>query len=144
MITRIQIQRIAGSLVVSIVLGAALAACGSTTAASAPPPAPTSAPAVKPAAPPAEAPPNAAADQPVSNLATQGRILFEETKGCAACHGPDARGTESIGAPNIQGKTEPQIRTALAGVQMMSHLKLTSDELKAIVAHLKKLSDEDH
>jgi mono/diheme cytochrome c family protein len=120
-----------------------LAACGGAA------PAPTAAP-----LPPTQAAVATTAPPPVptegsvgaagsdAELIARGKVLFETKIGCAGCHGVNATGNATIGAPNIQGKNATQIRTALDGVQMMSGLKVTSDELKAIVAHLNELSKQ--
>jgi mono/diheme cytochrome c family protein len=104
---------------------------------------PTAAPAAEQAAP-TTAP--AAASDPLETLddelVAQGKVLFEQTLACASCHGMDGTGNETIGAPNIQGKTDAQIRSALAGVEMMSALKVKPDELKAVGAYLRSLSGQ--
>ena len=135
-----QILRRTGAGIALLLL---LASCGGAAPAPTAAPAPPTAAAVVPTAPPVvptEASIGATGGD--TALITQGRALFETGKGCAGCHGVNATGNATIGAPNIQGKNATQIRTALDGVQMMSEIKLTSDELKAIVAHLSELSKQ--
>lgn len=168
--SRTQLARAATRLGAGLATALLLAACGAATPATTlPAAAPTEAPAAQVAAPtvapiaptikPTEAPvaapteaPAAAEAQPAAGLASlddallaQGRILFEKDAGgvgCASCHGMDARGNETIGAPNIQGKTDAQIRSALTGVDMMTPLKVKPDEIKAISAYLNYLSTQ--
>jgi mono/diheme cytochrome c family protein len=146
------------------ILAGLLAACGGTTPATTLPasvqtaapaaqvlpptvaPAPTIAPkptlAPEPMAAPAAQPAPAAAAGLDDELVAQGKTLFVEQLACASCHGADGKGNETIGAPNIQGKSEAQIRNAISGVQMMSHLKVKPAELKALAAFLKDLSTQ--
>lgn len=158
--SRIQLARAATRLGAGLATALLLAACGAATPATTlPAAAPTAVPAAQVAAPtvapvvptvrPTEAP---AAAQPAAGLESlddallaQGQILFEKDAGgvgCASCHGMDATGNESIGAPNIQGKTDAQIRSALTGVDMMTPLKVKPDEIKAISAYLTHLSTQ--
>ena len=170
MLRMTQIRRGAARLVAGVAAMALLAACGGATPATTPPArgptgvpaaavaaptaapvAPTAAPTAAPVAAPTEAP-AAAEAQPAAGLASlddallaQGQILFEKDAGgagCASCHGMDARGNETIGAPNIQGRTDAQIRSALTGVDMMTPLKVKPDEIKALAAYLKHLSTQ--
>jgi mono/diheme cytochrome c family protein len=166
MLPSMHIKRMAGMLVLAMLAAALLAACGGATPAQPaavvqPAPVvqptavaePTAAPIVQPtavaeptAAPVAEQAAPAAASDPLESLddelVAQGKVLFEQTLACASCHGMDGTGNETIGAPNIQGKTDAQIRTALAGVEMMSSLKVKPAELKAVGAYLRSLSGQ--
>lgn len=121
-------------LLLSLLTIVLLAACGGAPAAE-----PTAAPAA-PAGQPA-----AALEGLDDALLAQGQILFEKDAGgvgCASCHGMDARGNESIGAPDIQGRTEAQIRSALSGVDMMTVVKVKPDEIEALSAYLQHLSTQ--
>lgn len=170
MLRMTQIRRDAARLIAGVAATALLEACGGATpattlpasvptvvpaAAVAAPTAAPVAPTVKPTEAPIAAPteaPAAAEAQPAAGLASlddallaQGRILFEKDAGgvgCASCHGMDARGNEAIGAPDIQGRTDAQIRSALTGVDMMTPLKVKPDEVKAIAAYLNYLSTQ--
>ncbi|MCZ7574258.1 MAG: cytochrome c [Ardenticatenaceae bacterium] len=110
--------------------------------ATAEPPAPTAT-----SAPTATAGSDAPADPaPDDELLAKGKLIFEKTAGgvgCASCHGMDGKGNTKIGAPDNRGATEEQVRTALSGgVEMMSFIKLTDDEITAVVAYLKYLSEQ--
>lgn len=156
------INRMLKRLGAGVAAAALLAACGAATPATtlpaaeqpAAPVAQAAAPTVAPVAPAAEptAAPAAPAGQPAAALEglddallAQGQILFEKDAGgvgCASCHGMDARGNESIGAPDIQGRTEAQIRSALSGVDMMTVVKVKPDEIEALSAYLQHLSTQ--
>ena len=66
--------------------------------------------------------------------------------GCVSCHGPEARGqTTKNGttAPNIRGATERKLRDALAGgAALMTFLKLSDDEIEAVIAYLESLDKQ--
>lgn len=164
MFSPVALRRMAG-MTGAVLLAGMLAACGATPATTLPAPtvapvvqvtepttapaptlpAPTEAPVVVPTEAPAALPASGPAASLDDELLAQGQLLFEKTAGgvgCASCHGMDARGNESIGAPDIQGRTTAQIRTALSGVQMMSTVKVKPDEIKAIEAYLKHLSTQ--
>ncbi len=163
------ISRMLKGSVAGSIAAVLLAACGAATPAATLPAAepqavqvaqaaaPTAAPAAPTVAPaPAAAPtaaPAAPAEQPAAGglaglddaLLAQGQALFEKDAGgvgCASCHGMDGKGNESIGAPDIQGRTEAQIRSALSGVDMMTIVKVKPDEVKALAAYLKHLSTQ--
>lgn len=79
------------------------------------------------------------------DILAKGKLIFEKTAGgvgCASCHGLNAKGTTTIGAPNIRGKTEAEVRQALVGVAMMRIVKLTDDEIAAVVAYLQYLNTQ--
>ncbi len=74
-----------------------------------------------------------------------GRTIFEKTAGgvgCAACHGPNARGGAQFNAPDIRGADEMRVRAALAGVAVMSRITLNDAEIAAVVAHLQELNKQ--
>lgn len=87
-----------------------------------------------------------AASEPVAVNAgpVSGQMLFEKMAGgvgCAMCHGPNARGGAQFNAPDIRGATEDRVRSALAGVVVMSRFKgLTDAEIAALVGHLAELN----
>ena len=66
--------------------------------------------------------------------------------GCTECHGPAGKGgVTELGdtAPDIRGATETKVRTALnGGAAAMSYLKLTDEEIEAVVAFLKYLNEQ--
>jgi len=139
---------VAGGTVV--VLMSALSACGGaggeTTQAPTAPQAtvavqPTSAPAA-PAATAPSSPASAGGDQ----LAA-GKLIFEKTAGgvgCAYCHGLDGKGNgpAGVGAPANRGKTEEQVRNALASVELMGIVKLSDGDVKAVAAYLQYLNQQ--
>lgn len=101
-----------------------------------PTPVPTVAPVttVEPVATPSAAP-------PVSDRFALGKLVFEETagaSGCAECHGLDGKGIES--APDVRGATRSQVREALRGAFDMNDIKLTSEELAAVIEYLRSLN----
>ncbi len=106
----------------------------------------TATPAANPAAtiPSGSAPTQAGGS---SELLAKGKLIFEKTAGgvgCAYCHGLDGKGTGPAGlkAANIQGKTEDLVRYAMRELPMMAIVKLTDDEVTAVVAYLQTLVDK--
>ena len=93
--------------------------------------------ALQPAAP---APKPAAGRRPRAGIRLRlGRTIFEKTAGgvgCAACHGMNGRGGAQFNAPDIRGADEMRVRSALAGVVVMSRIMLNDAEIAAVVAHL--------
>jgi DNA-binding beta-propeller fold protein YncE/mono/diheme cytochrome c family protein len=80
-----------------------------------------------------------------ASLEAQGRDIFERTAGgtgCAACHGMDGKGRAALSTPDIRGADENRIRNALAAVELMRNIKLTDDEIRAVVEHLKVLNEQ--
>jgi DNA-binding beta-propeller fold protein YncE/mono/diheme cytochrome c family protein len=72
-----------------------------------------------------------------------GRQIFETIAGgvgCASCHGMDAKGGTTAKAPDIRGADEMRIRSALAGVTVMSRITLNDVEIAAVVSHLRELN----
>lgn len=71
----------------------------------------------------------------------RGKEIFEKTAGgvgCAFCHGMDGKGNgpAGVGAPANRGADETKVRAALDTVELMSSVKLTDEEIKAVVAYL--------
>ncbi|GEM_PF-2329742 len=162
----------AGSiLLVGVAMLVVLTACGGTNSGA--PPAPTVATATttvkQPAIPvvtttvvPAPIPTASvalpASPQPAgrgnSDLLPMGKLIFEKTAGgvgCAYCHGLDGKGKGPAGvdAPPNRGKTEEQLRYALAGgvtdsgnPPLMTFIKLTDEEIAAVVAYLQYLAEQ--
>jgi mono/diheme cytochrome c family protein len=97
------------------------------------------------APPPAAAPTPAVAAAAGGNLLAVGREIFEKTAGgvgCASCHGMNGRGGAQFNAPDIRGANEMRVRSALAGVVVMSRITLNDAEIAAVVAHLAELNKE--
>ncbi|TAK74867.1 MAG: cytochrome c [Dehalococcoidia bacterium] len=93
----------------------------------------------------APVPSDPAAATAADAVLVRGKEIFEKTAGgvgCAACHGMDGKGSSCIGAPANRGADEEQVRKALATVGMMSIVKLTDDEIKAVVAYLAVLGKQ--
>ncbi len=89
--------------------------------------------------------PTPAAEPPSSDLLKLGREVFEVTAGtdgCAYCHGFDGTGNGQGGesAPNIVGADRSQVREALRGAFDMSDIKLSRDELAAVIEYLQFLA----
>lgn len=160
-------MKLVGGILVGLVLLVALATCGGSSegitqapatpqAKAASQPTATASPAVMatptPTATQSRMPPDTSAPAPTVSaggdaLLAKGRLLFEKTAGgvgCAYCHGltGDGKGTAGVGAPPNRGKTEAQVRTALTSVTMMTFIKLTDDEIEAVVAYLKYLDTQ--
>ena len=70
-----------------------------------------------------------------------GRRLFQ-SKGCVACHGPEAQGTDL--APNLAGKTADvirhQVRQPKEKMPPFSTEQLSDSELEAIIQYIESLS----
>ena len=141
-------------LVGGVLLGAAtlvvLPACGGSTGSAAPV---SSAPAaVVPTQPATSAAPAASAqpatqpaNQSANDLLAQGKLIFEKTAGgvgCASCHGLQGKGNTTVGAPDNRGASEARVRQALADVEMMRFIKLTDEEITAVVAYLQYLNEQ--
>lgn len=81
--------------------------------------------------------------------AAQGQQLFT-AKGCVACHGPDAKGMQMMGAPNLTdnvwlyGGSEEVIKTTIAkgrkGVMPIFKEKLGDDKIHVVAAYIYSLS----
>ncbi len=89
----------------------------------------------------AAAPSGGAATSAADDVLARGKVIFEKTAGgvgCANCHGMDGKGNgpAGVGAPANRGADEAKVRTALSTVALMSSVKLTDDEIKAVVAYL--------
>jgi mono/diheme cytochrome c family protein len=88
-----------------------------------------------------------AADSADAAQLALGKEVFEVTAGgigCASCHGLDGKGNgpANVGAPPNRGLDEARVRTALDNVELMSAIKLTDAELKAVVAYLQFLDTQ--
>ena len=147
------VRFMAGILMGAATLGV-LTACGGSTGSAAPT---SSAPAATvPAAPATSAAPAAANAQPpaqtgnqaANDLLAKGKLVFDKTAGgtgCAYCHGFDGKGAgpAGVGAPDNRGASEEKLRNALAGgVPLMTYIKLTDEEITAVVAYLKYLNEQ--
>ena len=78
-----------------------------------------------------------------AEVIARGEELFQRTaggRGCAACHGRDARG--KVGAPSIVGRSANSIRGALQRVPQMSFISLTDNEVEAVAAYLQYLRSQ--
>jgi DNA-binding beta-propeller fold protein YncE/cytochrome c553 len=78
-------------------------------------------------------------------LQARGRDLFERTAGgtgCAACHGMDGRGQAALSTPDIRGVGEDRVRAALDAVALMRNIRLTDEEIAAVVEHLRVLNQQ--
>lgn len=80
------------------------------------------------------------------DLLAQGKLIFEKTAGgvgCAACHGLNGKGIAQMNSPNVRGKNEGDVRIAIqGGVPMMAFIKLTDEEITAVVAYLRYLNEQ--
>ena len=68
-----------------------------------------------------------------------GKKIFEETAGgvgCASCHGMDGKGDYG---PANAGASKDSVISALGGIEDMSFIQLTEEELDAVVAYLATL-----
>lgn len=77
-------------------------------------------------------------------LVATGKVVFDQTAGgvgCAFCHGMDGRGKREFAAPDIRGKTASDVLNAMQTRAQMSTVKLSDDEVKAVVAYLSVLAD---
>jgi mono/diheme cytochrome c family protein len=83
---------------------------------------------------------------PTSDLLARGKLIYEKTAGgvgCASCHGLDGKGKPEIGARPNRGASETQVRGALiGGVPVMSFIKLTDEEITAVIAYLQWLDTQ--
>lgn len=96
------------------------------------------------AGPPASAPRAASSPTASGDPVARGTVIFQQTAGgvgCASCHGKDARGNPEIGAPDIRGAREERVRAVLAGVTLMSGIRLNDPEIAAVVAYLQQLGE---
>lgn len=78
------------------------------------------------------------------SAAEEGKVLFTE-KGCIACHGPEAQGTEN--APALPGHTAEQIRRQvrdpLAKMPPFTEEQISDAELEQIVAFITSLTPSE-
>ena len=152
-----ELVKLAGGILLGSTMLVVLTACGSAASSA---PAQVNSPTVMPERTAAPAP-TANAAQPTSSqpatkpgnnandeLLAQGKLVFEKTAGgvgCAYCHGLDGKGQgpSGLGAPDNRGASEGKVRAALAGaVPVMSFIKLTEDEIAAVVAYLRYLGEQ--
>jgi mono/diheme cytochrome c family protein len=146
---------ITATLVASACGGGASAQSPATSSAAAQNPA-TSAPAAA-TLPPANTPaataastPTAAASTPgtSSSLVAKGKVVWQTAggDGCQSCHGIDGKGSmakDGTTAPNVRGATEVKLRDALrGGAALMRDIKLTDDEITAVLAYLTFLDQQ--
>ncbi|MDA1258416.1 MAG: c-type cytochrome [Chloroflexi bacterium] len=84
------------------------------------------------------------AEPPSSDLFDLGKLVYEETagnEGCDKCHGLDGTGSGTgEGAPDIRGASRSAVREALRGAFDMSDIKLTNEELAAVIEYLQFLN----
>ena len=83
---------------------------------------------------------------------TQGKAIFNEPTNCVLCHGPDAKGMTSTGAPNLTdniwlyGGDRETIRETLrygrAGVMPEWETKLGNERIMLLAAYVYSLSDK--
>ncbi len=83
---------------------------------------------------------------------TQGEAIFNEPTNCVLCHGPDAKGMTSTGAPNLTdniwlyGGDRETIRETLrygrAGVMPEWETKLGNERIMLLAAYVYSLSDK--
>jgi mono/diheme cytochrome c family protein len=141
--------KLLAGILVAVALALSLITCSGPTGTSnqeallAPSPVPTSP--TRGAAPATGQQPTNQAAPSTSELLAKGKLIFEKTAGgvgCAYCHGLDGKGggTSGFGAPPNRGKTEAEVRAALMGVPAMSFIKLSDDEIAAVVAYLQYLN----
>lgn len=74
--------------------------------------------------------------------AEEGKSLYQ-SKGCVACHGPEAQGTPNL-APSLVGKTaeaiRTQVRTPKEKMPPFGPAQLSDVELEAIIRYIESLS----
>ena len=115
-----------------------------------PTPLPTPAPTPTPvASAPSEtsATPAPSAGAPDSEVIAIGKKIYDETAGdvgCAHCHGLNGKGQGTGGdnTPDIRGMGRSKVRGAIRDILDMNDIKLTSDELLAVVEYLKVLNQQ--
>ena len=76
-------------------------------------------------------------------LVAKGRMIFEKTAGgvgCAFCHGAYGKGKAELASPNIRGKTAQDVFSAMETRAQMNIVKLSDDEVNAVVAYLAVLA----
>ena len=91
--------------------------------------------------PPSRFAPTSTGNRSSDDLLAQGKLIFEKTAGgvgCATCHGLDGKGGS---APYNRGASESRFREVLAG-STMNFIKLSNEEIKAVVAYLQWLATQ--
>lgn len=140
-----ELVRLMGGILLGAAMLVALTACGGSAGSAAPAssaPAANTAPATntQPATQPGS---QAGGDE----VLAKGKLIFDKTAGgtgCAYCHGFDGKGAgpSGLNAPANRGKSETAVRDALKNAQMMSFIKLTDEEITAVVAYLQYLNEQ--
>lgn len=87
------------------------------------------------------------------SMVARGETIFKEPTNCVLCHGPDAKGMISTGAPNLTdniwlyGGDRETIRETLrygrAGVMPEWETKLGNERIMLVVAYVYSLSDKN-
>lgn len=139
MLKRNWVKLVGGILLAGVI--AVLPACGGTTQA-------LSAPGA--AAKAGQSAPTAVVSLPASPVSSgdslaKGKLIYEKTAGgvgCASCHGLDGKGNKTVGAPDNRGATEEKVRAALINAAMMNFIKLTDEEITAVVEYLHWLATQ--
>ena len=75
-----------------------------------------------------------------------GEAVFTETAGgvgCASCVGMDGRGKPELAARDIRGRTAEDVYNALETRTQMAFIDLTSEEVNAVAAYLKRLGERE-
>lgn len=73
------------------------------------------------------------------DLVARGKVIFEQAAGgvgCAFCHGLDGRGKAEFASPDIRGKGAADVLDAMATRTLMNSVKLSDEEVRAVVAYL--------
>ncbi len=73
------------------------------------------------------------------DLVAKGKVIFEQTTGgvgCQYCHGLDGKGKAEFASPDIRGKQPEDVIQAMATRPLMSMVKLSDSEVRAVVAYL--------
>jgi mono/diheme cytochrome c family protein len=74
-----------------------------------------------------------------ADLVARGKVIFEQTAGgvgCQFCHGLDAKGKAEFASPDIRAKQFDDVTQAMATRPLMSGVKLSDAEVRAVVAYL--------
>jgi mono/diheme cytochrome c family protein len=88
----------------------------------------------------------ASASAPATGVVALGKRVYETAGdvGCTDCHQPSGRGGKTAAgdsAPDIRGATLTKVRDAVSGgVGVMSFIKLSEQEIAAVVAYLDYLN----
>ena len=77
------------------------------------------------------------------DLVAKGKVIFEQTAGgvgCQYCHGLDGKGKSEFASPDIRAKQPEDVIQAMATRPLMSIVKLSDSEVRAVVAYLAVLA----